>query len=297
MTSFSFVLPALSLLALTSQSGFCAENKLHPEVIEKLTGVSGKMDAKEPVFKISYPRKDLKVKTAGVTMTPGMGLTAWTAFTPMKGEVMAMGDIVMTEDQVNPVMSVALENGLEVTALHNHFFYDSPKVMFMHIGGMGPEEKIAAAVGKVFATLKSTAQTKPQFEQADLDPSKTTLNPQPVTDVLGHPGELKDGILKVTIGAKTKMMGAEMGNAMGVNTWAAFVGSDEKSLVDGDFAMKENELQGVLKALRTAKINVVAIHNHMTNENPRIIFLHFWGVGSTVELARGLKAALTTQGK
>ena len=108
-------------------------------------------------------------------------------------------------------------------------------------------------------------------------------------------GELKDGVYKITIGRSTIMDGHDMGNAMGVNTWAAFVGSDQRAVVDGDFAMVESELQPVLKALRKAGINVVAIHNHMTGESPRIVFLHYWGVGSTERLARGLKAALNTQ--
>jgi hypothetical protein len=282
---------------LSMASTGAADAKLHPGVIEKLTGISGKLNEKENVFKISYPRKDLKVKAAGVTLTPAMGLTAWAAFTPIKGHVMVMGDIVMTEDQVNTVMSAALDNGLEVTALHNHFFYDSPKIMFMHIGGMGSEEKIATGVGAVFHALKATAAKKPGFENASLDPAKSKLDAKKIGEALGRDGEFKDGVLKFTIGASTRMMGAVMGKAMGVNTWAAFVGTDTKAVVDGDFAVKESELQGVLKILRGANINIVAIHNHMTNEEPRIVFLHYWGVGRPVDLAHGLKAALASQGR
>ena len=202
---------------------------------------------------------------------------------------------MLLEDQVNPVMSAALDNGLEVTALHNHFFWDTPKVMFMHIGGMGDEARLAAAVGQVFATLKRTEGGKGEVPRTTLDPAKTTLDPQKIATVLGGAGgktELAKGVYKVTIGRTTRMEGHAMGAAMGVNTWAAFVGSDEQAVVDGDFAMYESELQGVLKALRAAGINVVAIHNHMTGETPRVLFLHYWGVGRTTELARGLKAAL-----
>jgi hypothetical protein len=265
--------------------------------IEKLTGLSGTLNEKEGVFKVSYPRSDIAASAAGVKLTPPLGLTAWAAFTKTGKHAMVMGDIVLLEDQVNPVMSAALDAGLEVTALHNHFFWDKPKVMFMHIGGMGDEEKLASAVGAVFAKLKETSGGKGETLGADIDPAKTSLDPAKIESALGANGELAKGVYKVTIGRKTKMAGHAMGNAMGVNTWAAFAGSDEKAVVAGDFAMYESELQGVLKALRGGGIAVVAIHNHMTAETPRVMFLHYWGIGPTVELAKTLRAALDTQAK
>ncbi len=265
--------------------------------IEQLTGAKGKFNEKEDVFKVSFPRSDIAVSAAGAKLTPPMGLTAWAAFKMMDEHTMMMGDMVMTEDQVNPVMSVALDNGLEVTALHNHFFWDSPKVMFMHISGTGTPETLAAAVGKVFAKMKETSGGKGEKPYFEIDSSKTTLDPKKIEDILGVKGELKDGVYKLTIGCTTSMDGHEMGNAMGVNTWAAFIGSDEKALVDGDFAMLESEVTPVLKALRSNGINIVAIHNHMTMETPRIIFLHYWGIGPTADLAKGLLAALSAQGK
>ena len=265
--------------------------------IEQLTGAKGKLDEKEGAFKVSLPRNDINVTAAGVKMTPPMGLTCWASFMPMGAHAMVMGDQVLLEDQVNPVMSVALDNGLEVTALHNHFFWDSPKVMFMHIGGTGEEAKLAEAVGKVFAKIKETSGGKGETITADIDTSKSNIDAKKIDAVIGHPGDLSKGIYKVTIGRTTKMTGETIGNTMGVNTWAAFAGTNDKAVVDGDFAMTEQELQGVLKALRGANIDIVAIHNHMTGESPRIMFLHFWGVGSTTELAKGIKAALDTQGK
>jgi hypothetical protein len=244
------------------------------------------------VFKVSVPRSDLAIKVAGVKLSPPMGLTSWAAFKKVGKQTVVMGDTVMLEDQVNPVMTTALDNGLEVTALHNHFFWDSPKVMFMHIGGMGDEAQLAAAVGKVFAKIKSTSAGQGEIPTADIDPAKTTLDPKKIDAVLGSSGDLKDGVYKVTIGREAKMHGEAMGNAMGVNTWAAFAGSDEKAVVDGDFAMLESELQAVLKALRGAHINIVAIHQHMAGEQPRILFLHFWGIGATQDLARGIRTAL-----
>jgi len=278
-------LPALAL-AQANKSGLDSQN------IEQLTGAKGTLNDKEGVFKVSVPRSDLSVKAAGVRLTPPMGLTSWAAFKRVGKQTMVMGDTVMLEDQVNPVMSVALEQGLEVTALHNHFFWDNPKVMFMHIGGMGEESKLATAVGAVFAKIKSTSGGKGNVPQADIDPGKSTLDPKPIEAALGRAGDLKDGVYKVTIGRDTKMHASTMGNAMGVNTWAAFAGSDQAAVVDGDFAMLEPELQGVLKALRGGGIHIVAIHQHMAGEQPRVLFLHFWGVGPAADLAKTVRAAL-----
>jgi hypothetical protein len=261
--------------------------------IESLTGAKGTLNDKEGVFKVSAPRTDLAVTVAGVMMTPGMGLTSWAAFRKAGADTVVMGDMVLLEDQVSPVMSAALDNGLEVTALHNHFLWDSPRVMFMHIGGMGDETRLATAVGKVFAAIDATRGGKGgPVPHADIDPSKSTLDPKRIEEILGTSGDLKNGVYKVTVGRDTTMHGATMGNTMGVNTWAAFAGSDDKAVVDGDFAMYEPELQGVLKALRGAGIDVVAIHQHMAGENPRVLFLHYWGVGRTADLAKGLRAAL-----
>ncbi len=272
-----------------------ADPALDTAKIEQLTGVKGELNTQEGVFKVSVPRTDLAVTTAGVKMTPPMGLTSWAAFQPVGPQTIVMGDIVLLEDQVNPVMSVALTNGLAVTALHNHFFWDTPKVMFMHIGGMGSAETLAGAVGKVFATIKETSGGKGTVPHAELDPARTSLDPKPVEEILGVKGQMANGVYKVTIGRATNMHGHDVGNTMGVNTWAAFVGSDDTAVVDGDFAMLESELQPVLQALRDAGINIVAIHQHMTMESPRVMFLHYWGVGPTRALATGLKAALATQ--
>jgi hypothetical protein len=286
------------VLGILGWSGVAAAAPaLNSAQIEQLTGAKGKLDEKEGVFKVSVPRADLKVVAGGVHLTPPMGLTTWAAFTRSGAHTMVMGDMCLTEDQVNPVMSVALDNGLEVTALHNHFFWDSPKVMFMHIGGMGDETQLATAVGKVFAKIKETAGGKGEVPKVDIDPAKTSLDPAKIEGVLGTKGELASGVYKVTIGRTTKMGGHAVGKTMGVNTWAAFAGSDEQAIVDGDFAMLESELQGVLKALRGANIGVVAIHQHMTGEQPRVMFLHYWGIGRTTDLANGLKAALAKTAK
>jgi hypothetical protein len=290
---------ACTLVLMTLSPGVTTplgnDPKLDPAKLEKFTGVKGKLDEKEGVFKVSVPRTDLQISVAGVRMTPPLGLTSWAAFTTADAQTLVMGDMVLLEEQVNPVMSVALDNGLEVTALHNHFLWDSPKVLFMHIGGRGDEAKLAAAVGKVFAEIKETSGGKGTVPRAEIDPAKSSLDPAKIEAIIGTKGELSNGIYKLTLDRTTKMDGHLIGNAMGVNTWAAFAGSDEKAVVDGDFAMYEDELQGVLKALRGAEINILAIHSHMSMESPKVVFLHYWGVGSTTDLAKGLKSALDTQ--
>lgn len=264
--------------------------------IEQLTGLKGKWNEAEQVFKVSLPRADIQSQVAGTVLVPALGLTAWAAFTPMvghgDGHAMVMGDMVLTEDQVVPVMQTALNSGLEVTALHNHFLMDQPRVMFMHIGGMGKLNSLATAVGKVFATLKSTAGGKGWKPAGAINPAKTTLTVAPLEQTLGQKAEVNPGVYKFTFGRPATMHGQQVGSAMGVNTWAAFAGGNAQAVVDGDFAVREEELQPVLKALVEGGIAVVAIHHHMTFEQPRYIFLHYWGVGPAQKLASTLRGAL-----
>ena len=260
--------------------------------IEQITGLKGK--ATGDVFKVSAPREDVKVKVDGVAMPPFMGLTSWAAFTEMKhGGTMVMGDIVLFEDEVNAAMSAAFDAGLAVTALHNHFFFDQPKVYFMHIGGEGDLEKLAAGVKAVLSQPREIRSRGASIANSfgKKPPGNNAITPAPIEAVLGK-GEAKDGMLKVTIGRTAMMHDTAVAKDMGVNTWAAFAGTDDDAIVDGDFSVTEDELQPVLKSLRGASINIVAIHQHMTHEQPRIMFLHYWGRGKAAELARGVKEAL-----
>ena len=271
--------------------------------IDELTGLKGKMNEKEGVYKVTFPRNDVKVVVDGWTMPPFMGLGTWAAFT--KGahtEAMVMGDTVMFEDEVNAAMSAALDNGLSVTALHNHFFFDQPKVYFMHIEGEGTVEKLASAIKKVYDTTKvirgSNAKPAESFSAvggASL-PEKNSIAAAPLNEIFGTQSESKDGMVKFTIGRPATMHGVKIDKDMGVNTWAAFAGSDDNAVVDGDFAVTEDELQPVLKSLLKDKINVVAIHQHMTYEQPRIMFFHYWGRGRAKDLANAVKGGFLVGG-
>jgi hypothetical protein len=287
--------------AIVGSNALAEDTKLDTARIEQLTGGKGQMNAEEGVFKVTFPRSDVKVTVDGTPMPPFMGLTSWAAFKPgMKdGAVMVMGDMVLLQDEVNPAMSAALDSGLSVTALHNHFFFDEPKVFFMHIGGEGDAAVLAEGVQKMQDAVKSVRAAAPQpakgFGGKPL-PEKSSVTAAPLAAILGAKPTEKDGMVKFTIGRSAKMpCGCEVGKEMGVNTWAAFFGSDDHAFVDGDFATFDGELQPVLKALRKSGINIVAIHNHMEGESPRVIFLHYWAVGPTVELANGIKAAMDTQ--
>jgi len=280
-----------------------AAEPLDTAAIERATGLKGQLNEQEGVFKVSQPRGDVPVVVDGVRMPPFMGLTSWAAFKPgmAAGAVMVMGDVVLFQDEVGPAMSAALDGGLSVTALHNHFFYDEPKVYFMHIGGEGDAGQLAAGVRKVLDAVKGVRSAEPQpgrnFTHRAL-PAKSAITAAPLSAVVGAKPAEKDGMAKFTVGRTTKMpCGCEAGKEMGINTWAAFYGEDENAFVDGDFVTFEGELQPVLKALRAAGINVVAIHNHMEGESPKAVFLHYWGVGPAGELAKGVKAALDAQAK
>jgi len=289
---------ALALLAsvIVPLAG-AADLPLDTAAIESITGLTGTMNKAENVFKVSKPRTDFKPNVDRWTLPPFMGITSYAAFMPMAGGTMVMGDTVLLEDEVNPAMSAALDAGLEVTALHNHFFYDQPKIYFMHIGGMGDTARLARAVKAVFdrvAQVRSGQATPASAFPGDI-PATSSISAAPIEEIFGMKTQSSNGMVKVVIGRKATMHGVEVGNEMGVNTWAAFAGSDQQAVVDGDLAMLEGELQTVLKTMRAEGINIVAIHQHMTEETPRYVFLHYWGKGKAVDLAKAVKKALNTQ--
>jgi hypothetical protein len=271
---------------------------IDPGAITSVTG--GTPETSGNVVKINFPRKDVPVTIDGWSnVPPFMGLTSYIAFTPHEpGHAVAMGDFVLFEDEVNPAMSAALEHGLEVTALHNHFFFDKPRVYFMHVGGMGPVEEIAAGVKAMMDAARAARQNgaaprdtfgrPPVSVPSHVDASK-------LDSALGAKGKAQDGMYKATFGRNvTSAMcgGCQVGGTMGINTWAAFAGSNEDAVVDGDFAVTEDELQPVLKTLRAGGINIVAIHSHTMGENPRILFFHYWARGAAADLAKAVKAGV-----
>jgi hypothetical protein len=273
---------------------------LDTAAIETATGLKGVLNQDEAVFKVSSPRSDVKITVDGAALPPFMGVTSWAAFkADPKGGAMVMGDLVLFEDEVNPVMSALLAHGVSVTAIHNHFFHAVPAVWFMHIGGVAPAATLAAGVRAAFDQVKAIRAAAPQpaaaFAHAPI-PAANAITAAPLEAIFGSKATAKDGMAKFTIGRSATMScGCVIGKEMGVNTWAAFMGSDEQAVVDGDFATVAGELQTVLKTLRAGGVDIVAIHSHMEDDTPKYIFLHYWGVGPATALARTVKAALDAQ--
>jgi hypothetical protein len=271
---------------------------IDPRAVESSTGI--KPEVEDGVAKVTYWRTDVKVEVDGFALPPFMGLTSWAAFSPGKApgaEAMVMGDLALFEDEVTDVMDALLDAGIKITALHNHFSFEKPRVYFMHIEGEGPLKTLGKAVRKALDAMKGVRAHAPEPATSFGDgpiPTPSTIDPAKVEAALGHKGAAKDGMVKVTVGhaATQAAGGAKLGRLMGVSTWAAFAGTDDITVVDGDFAVTEDELQPVRKALRAGGIHVVAIHNHMVGEQPRILFLHYWGRGSVASLGATLKGAL-----
>lgn len=259
-------------------------------------------DYKDNVLKVNIPRNDVKVTIDGIATPTAFGFGGWVAMTKgSSGNDVLMGDLVLVEDEVNPVMSALLANGLEVTALHNHFFFDSPRMFFMHVHGYGKPAELAR---RVKPALDLIGKGSPSHQGSDsggrLNISAGKIDTARIASLVGHQGEQSGPVYKITIGRQDihlKEMGATINARMGLNTWAAFYGSDANAEIAGDVAMLGPEVNPVLKALRSNGLNVVSIHNHMIGGQPMIYFLHYWGTGPAEKLAAGFKAALDELGK
>jgi hypothetical protein len=271
-------------------------SKVDVQKIEQVTGMKGV--EKNGEYKITVPQNDLKIVVDGFKIIPAMGLGSWAAFTPCGDTAMVMGDIILTETDLAPVQREVIKQGFAITAIHNHFVRNRPNVMYMHIDGRGKVEGLATSVKAIFDKVKETRGIDPK--SAKPDSVINTLNIPSLDSIIGHKGEMSKGVYKYTIGrpdVALKEHGIAISTFMGFNTWAAWQGTPGKAAVAGDFTMLENEVAPVIKALIENGIEVVAVHNHMVHETPKIFFLHYWGVGAVDQLAKGLKEALDQTGK
>ena len=284
--------------SLLISSSVFAQQSVPADYASVLTALGRQGDFKDGVLKVNIPRNDLKVVIDGIATPTPFGFGGWIALTKGTGMDVMMGDLVLTEDEVNPVMSAVLDAGLDVTAVHNHFFFESPRIFYMHVHGHGTPADLAAKIKPALALI---GKNPPRNVSAA--PGRTLdgkLDAAQLAKIIGTEGEQNGMVYKITIGRSdlsVKEMGATINARMGLNTWAAFYGSDSEAVVAGDIAMLESEVTPVLKALRSNGLDVVAIHHHMIDTQPSIIFLHYWGKGEAQKLARGVKTAVDLLGK
>jgi hypothetical protein len=267
-------------------------------LIEKVTGLKGKGNKGE--YKITIPQNDLDVTVDGFKIIPAMGLGTWIAFTPTSNGTMIMGDIILTETDLKPVQQEVIKQGLTITAIHNHFVRNHPNVMYMHIDGSGKTDSMAAKAKAVLDKVKEVRGGDPAKGAASSGDVANTLDTKALDNIIGGKAEMSKGVYKYTIGRPDVSLtehDVPISTFLGFNTWAAFQGSPDKAAVAGDFTMLENEVAPVIKALVENGIEVVAVHNHMVHEKPKIFFLHYWGTGNAEQLAKGLRAALNQTGK
>lgn len=250
------------------------------------------------VVKIGWARTDVVVNVDGAPLPPSAGLGSWAAFTPLAQGAMVMGDTVVFQDEADAAMDAAFANGLDVTGLHNHFFYDEPHVYFMHIEGMGDAVKLAGAVNAMWEAIRAVRKAHPQPQAGFFGAARIAgkLDAEALAKQTGlKPQVIDAGIVKFVLGRDAKMHGVAVGGSMGLSTWAAFVGSDAAATVDGDFLMTAKEVQPVLRALRAGGLHIVALHSHMVGEQPTAYFTHYWGKGTAASLATAIRAALDAQ--
>jgi hypothetical protein len=291
-------LAGLLLAALLAAPSAGAQPSVPADYQEVLATLGRTGDFRDGALKVNIPRSDLAVTIRTRPAPTPFGFGGWVAFTKGDhGMDVMMGDLVLTEDEVNPVMSAVLGQGLEVTALHNHFFHDSPRVFFMHVHGMGRAPEIARKLKPALALIDAAMKARgaPAPAPAAASPGGAPIDTAAIARIVGHAGEQTGPVFKITIGRPDIAMkehGAVINARMGLNTWAAFTGTAADAMAAGDFAVLESELAGVLRALRAHGIEIVAIHHHMTDVQPMVVFLHYFGVGPAETLARAVRAAL-----
>jgi hypothetical protein len=265
---------------------------------DKVGEALGKSGTEQPggVYRVALPRTDLKVTLDGIEVKPGLALGSWVAFRRMGGEAMVMGDIVLTGEEVNPVMKKVVEGGIEITALHNHLLRSTPATMYMHVEGHGDPVKLAQTL---HAALAESGTPLAAASGSSQQPAATASGPEfdaaAIEQALGRKGKMNGGIYQLSVARAepVKDSGMEvpeaMGSAIAINFQPTGGG---KAAITGDFVLTADEVNPVLKALRQNGIEVTALHNHMLEEEPRLFFMHFWANDDAVKLAKGLRAAL-----
>lgn len=270
--------------------------------IEAALGKKGNYIAEQATHNTSLPRNDLKISVKGESVPISFGFGGWVSLkkTVDGKSTVLMSDTVLLQEEVNPLISAAHANGLEVSAIHNHFFYEEPRIFYMHLHGMGESADLAQRYAATIKESKLFPANQPEDAGAASKSGKELFDIPALDAVVEQKGVVNGPTYKYTIGRNdltVRAMGAEMTAAMGLNSWASFAGTNDKAYIAGDMAMLEQEVNPVIKALRQNNLEVVALHNHMLGDDPRMIFLHYYGQGPATQLAQGFRAALSELGK
>lgn len=286
-----------ALLGLFLVSGSAAFGQTAPGL--DIAGIAGAMGKKGEVIgetcKVSYPRSDLRVMVGKVRIKPALALVSWAAFEKAGASAIAYGDLVLLEDELNPVIGKLEDDGIEIEALHNHLLHETPRLFYIHFMGHGDETALAKGLREALALTKTPLKPQPPAPA-----EKTPAVAGQIEEILGAKGAMSGGVLHVNVprpDIHVTMMGAAMPGAMGMSTPLNFQIEGQKAAINGDFMLLASEVNPVIKALRAHGIEIAALHNHMLDEEPRLFFMHFWAYGDAVTLAKGLKAALEAEGR
>lgn len=270
--------------------------------IEAAIGKKGSYKEAESTYTIPLPRNDLKVTLKGEPVPISFGFGGWVSIKrTMDGKsAMLMGDNVLLQEEVNPLITAAQAEGLEVGAIHNHFFYEEPRIFYMHLHGMGTPEELAKKYAKAIANSKILPANQPSAGPPPAKTGKDIFEVAKLNEIVKYDAAINGPTIKYTIGRpdlSVTAMGTEMTTNIGLNTWASFCGSMDNAHIAGDVAMLDHEVNFVIKAFRANNIEVVAVHSHMLGDKPSIKFLHYLGTGPALELAKAFRQALDQLGK
>src|SRR5205807_1094655 len=259
--------------------------------VDQMLGRPGQVQG-DGAYKVGLPRGDMKIIVEGITLKPALALGSWVAFSSPGADAMLMGDLVLAEDEVATVMASLQDNGIEITALHNHVLHESPRVMYMHIAGHGDAAKLAGAVKQAIALTKTPA---PSPSPAANTQPNLDIDTAAIEQALGHKGKVNGGVFQIGVPRAESITeaGMKIPASVGLSTALNFQPTGGgKAAITGDFVLLASEVNSVIKALRQNGIQPTAIHSHMLQEQPRLFFMHFWANDDAVKLAKGLRAAL-----
>jgi hypothetical protein len=286
-----WLLLSLTLTAVPEALAQTNIRQLNVDGIVKAIGKEG--DLTGEMYKVSFPRSDLTVKAGNLVIKPALALVNWAAFIKSDNTAITYGDLVLLDDEINPVISKLEDSGIELSALHNHLLHENPRVMYIHFVGRGDEVEMAKGIREALAVTKT-----PLYPITSGPETKPDLANE-IEGIIGYPGSMGGGVFHINVPRNdihVAAMGAAIPGYMGMNTPLNFQLEGNNAAINGDFILRPAEVNSVIKVLRANGIEIASVHNHMLDEEPRLIFMHFWAYGDAVNLAKGLKAALARVG-